>query len=91
MIGAITANSAFLNDNATALQWYQQKWRRSGKAALRLGQIFDKCIPSAGIFRDYGESVPCYKKARELGMTLGTTPDGTPLIGGFGRPGPKSR
>ncbi len=91
MIGAITANSAYLNDNATALQWYQQTWRRSGKAALRLGQIFDKGIPRAGIFRDYGESVPCYKKARELGMTLGTTPDGTPLIGDCGRPGLKSR
>ena len=42
MIGAITAKGAFLNDNATALQWYQQEWRRSGKAAFRLGQIFDK-------------------------------------------------
>ena len=91
MIGAITANSACLNDNATALQWYQQKWRRSGKAALRLGQIFDKCISSAGIFRDYGESVPWYKKARELGMTFGSIPDGTPLIEDFGRPGSKSR
>jgi hypothetical protein len=66
MIGAITANSAFLNDNATALQWYQQEWRRSGKAALRLGQIFDKCIPSAGIFRDYGESVPWYIPLRSM-------------------------
>ena len=40
----------------------------SGKAAKRLGEIFDKGVP--GVSRDYAESLQWYEAARQLGETV---------------------
>jgi hypothetical protein len=40
----------------------------SGKAAKRLGEIYDKGIP--GVSRDYAESLQWYETARQLGETI---------------------
>jgi hypothetical protein len=42
----------------------------SGKAAKRLGEIFDKGVP--GVPRDYAESLQWYETARQLGETVET-------------------
>ena len=42
----------------------------NGKAAKRLGEIYDKGI--AGVSRDYAESLQWYETARKLGETVET-------------------
>jgi TPR repeat protein len=42
----------------------------NGKAAKRLGDIYDRGIP--GVPRDYQESLTWYQKARDLGETVET-------------------
>jgi hypothetical protein len=51
----------------------------SGKAAKRLGEIFDKGVP--GVSRDYAESLQWYETARQLGETVETAGSrGVPII-----------
>jgi serine/threonine-protein kinase len=59
------------SDAKGAVRLYRQAARKgSGKAAKRLGEIFDKGL--AEISRDYQESLSWYEKARELGETVET-------------------
>jgi serine/threonine-protein kinase len=54
-----------------AIRIYRRAARAgSGKAAKRLGEIFDRGVP--GIPRDYAESLQWYETARQLGETVET-------------------
>jgi serine/threonine-protein kinase len=54
-----------------AIRIYRRAARAgSGKAAKRLGEIFDK--GSGGVSRDYAESLQWYETARQLGETVET-------------------
>jgi serine/threonine-protein kinase len=54
-----------------AIRIYRRAARAgSGKAAKRLGEIFDKGAP--GVSRDYAESLQWYETARQLGETVET-------------------
>ena len=54
---------------ADAIRIYRRAARAgSGKAAKRLGEIYDKGI--AGVSRDYAESLQWYETARGLGETV---------------------
>jgi eukaryotic-like serine/threonine-protein kinase len=54
-----------------AIRVYRRAARAgSGKAAKRLGEIFDKGAP--GVSRDYAESLQWYETARQLGETIET-------------------
>ncbi len=54
-----------------AIRIYRRAARAgSGKAAKRLGEIYDKGAP--GISRDYAESLQWYETARQLGETVET-------------------
>ena len=57
------------SDPTAALRIYRRAARDgSGKAAKRLGELFDKGAP--GVARDYQEALSWYSKARELGETV---------------------
>jgi serine/threonine-protein kinase len=59
------------SDAKAAVRLYRQAARKgSGKAAKRLGEIFDKGL--AGISRDYQESLQWYELARRLGEDVET-------------------
>jgi serine/threonine-protein kinase len=59
------------SDANGAIRLYRRAARAgSGKAAKRLGEIYDKGI--AGISRDYAESLQWYETARKLGETVET-------------------
>ena len=52
-----------------AIRIYRRAARAgSGKAAKRLGEIYDKGVPGVG--RDYAESLQWYETARQLGETV---------------------
>ena len=52
-----------------AIRVYRRAARAgSGKAAKRLGEIYDKGVP--GVSRDYAESLQWYESARQLGETI---------------------
>jgi serine/threonine protein kinase len=52
-----------------AIRVYRRAARAgSGKAAKRLGEIYDKGVP--GVSRDYAESLQWYETARQLGETI---------------------
>jgi len=52
-----------------AIRLYRRAARGgSGKAAKRLGEIYDKGVP--GVSRDYAESLQWYETARQLGETI---------------------
>lgn len=52
-----------------AIRLYRRAARGgNGKAAKRLGEIYDKGIP--GVSRDYAESLQWYETARQLGETI---------------------
>jgi serine/threonine-protein kinase len=54
-----------------AIRIYRRAARAgSGKAAKRLGEIFDRGVP--GVPRDYAESLQWYETARQLGETVET-------------------
>ena len=54
-----------------AIRVYRRAARAgSGKAAKRLGEIYDKGV--AGVSRDYAESLQWYETARQLGETVET-------------------
>jgi serine/threonine-protein kinase len=54
---------------ADAVRIYRRAARAGhGKAAKRLGDIFDRGVP--GVSRDYAESLQWYQTARELGETV---------------------
>ena len=54
---------------ADAIRIYRRAARAgSGKAAKRLGEIYDKGVP--GVSRDYAESLQWYETARQLGETV---------------------
>ena len=54
-----------------AIRIYRRAARAgSGKAAKRLGEIYDKGVP--GVSRDYAESLQWYETARQLGETVET-------------------
>jgi len=54
-----------------AIRVYRRAARAgSGKAAKRLGEIFDRGVP--GVPRDYAESLQWYETARQLGETVET-------------------
>ncbi len=56
---------------ADAIRIYRRAARAgSGKAAKRLGEIYDKGV--AGVSRDYAESLQWYETARQLGETVET-------------------
>lgn len=57
---------------ADAVRVYRRAARSgSGKAARRLGEIYEKGIP--GVSRDYAESLSWYEKARQLGEAVDTS------------------
>lgn len=57
------------SDPNGAIRIYRRAARDGdGKAAKRLGEIFDKGIP--GVTRNYEEALSWYSKARELGETI---------------------
>ena len=57
------------SDPNAAIRIYRRAARDgSGKAAKRLGELFDKGAP--GVTRDYQEALTWYSKARELGETV---------------------
>ncbi|MCC6212044.1 MAG: protein kinase [Burkholderiales bacterium] len=59
------------SDPKAAVKIYRSLARKgNGKAAKRLGEIYDKGI--AGIPRDYAESLQWYETARKLGETIET-------------------
>ena len=59
------------SDPRGALRIYRSLARHgNGKAAKRLGDIYDRGIP--GVPRDYQESLSWYQKARDLGETIET-------------------
>jgi serine/threonine-protein kinase len=63
------AQSMEASDPSGAIRIYRRAARDgSGKAAKRLGELFDKGAP--GVTRDYQESLSWYSKARELGETV---------------------
>jgi serine/threonine-protein kinase len=52
-----------------AIRVYRRAARAgNGKAAKRLGEIYDKGVP--GVSRDYAESLQWYETARQLGETI---------------------
>ena len=52
-----------------AIRIYRRAARAgNGKAAKRLGEIYDKGVP--GVSRDYAESLQWYETARQLGETI---------------------
>ena len=54
---------------AEAVRTYTRAARSgSGKAAKRLGEIYDKGVP--GVSRDYAESLKWYNTARALGEEI---------------------
>ena len=54
---------------ADAIRIYRRAARAgNGKAAKRLGEIYDKGVP--GVSRDYAESLQWYETARQLGETV---------------------
>jgi serine/threonine-protein kinase len=54
-----------------AIRIYRRAARAgSGKAAKRLGEIYDRGVP--GVSRDYAESLQWYETARQLGETVET-------------------
>jgi TPR repeat protein len=54
-----------------AIRLYRRAARAgSGKAAKRLGEIYDRGVP--GVSRDYAESLQWYETARQLGETIET-------------------
>ena len=54
-----------------AIRVYRRAARAgSGKAAKRLGEIYDRGVP--GVTRDYAESLQWYETARQLGETVET-------------------
>jgi len=56
---------------AEAIRIYRRAARAgSGKAAKRLGEIYDRGVP--GVSRDYAESLQWYETARQLGETVET-------------------
>ena len=56
---------------ADAVRIYRRAARAGhGKAAKRLGDIFDRGVP--GVSRDYAESLQWYQTARDLGETVET-------------------
>jgi serine/threonine-protein kinase len=58
-------------DAKGAIRIYRRAARAgSGKAAKRLGEIFDRGVP--GVSRDYAESLQWYETARQLGETVET-------------------
>ena len=58
-------------DAKGAIRLYRRAARAgSGKAAKRLGEIFDRGVP--GVSRDYAESLQWYETARQLGETVET-------------------
>ncbi len=58
-------------DAAGAIRIYRRAARAgSGKAAKRLGEIYDRGVP--GVSRDYAESLQWYETARQLGETVET-------------------
>lgn len=74
-----------------AIRIYRRAARAgSGKAALRLGEIFDKGAP--GVSRDYAESLQWYETARQLGEQVETAKarggDGTPIVVAVPKPAP---
>jgi serine/threonine-protein kinase len=63
------AQSMEASDPSGAIRLYRRAARDgSGRAAKRLGELFDKGAP--GVTRDYQESLSWYEKARELGETI---------------------
>jgi serine/threonine-protein kinase len=57
------------SDIKAAVRIYRRAARDgNGKAAKRLGELYDKGVP--GVDRDYQESLSWYEKARELGETI---------------------
>jgi TPR repeat protein len=57
------------SDARGAVKIYRSLARNgNGKAAKRLGEIYDKGI--AGVSRDYAESLQWYETARKLGETV---------------------
>ena len=57
------------SDAKAAVRIYRRAARDgNGKAAKRLGELFDKGAP--GVDRDYQEALSWYEKARELGETV---------------------
>jgi len=62
-------------DAKGAIRIYRRAARAgSGKAAKRLGEIFDRGVP--GVSRDYAESLQWYETARQLGERVETAGDG---------------
>ena len=58
-------------DAKGAIRLYRRAARAgSGKAAKRLGEIYDRGVP--GVSRDYAESLQWYETARQLGETIET-------------------
>jgi TPR repeat protein len=58
-------------DPKGAVKIYRSLARKgNGKAATRLGAIYDRGIP--GVPRDYQESLSWYQRARDLGETIET-------------------
>jgi outer membrane biosynthesis protein TonB len=58
-------------DAKSAIRLYRRAARAgSGKAAKRLGEIYDRGVP--GVPRDYAESLQWYETARQLGETVET-------------------
>jgi serine/threonine-protein kinase len=54
---------------AQAIRVYRRAARAgSGKAAKRLGEIYDRGVP--GVSRDYAESLQWYETARQLGEKI---------------------
>ena len=65
------AQSMESSDPRGAVKIYRSLARNgNGKAAKRLGEIYDKGI--AGVSRDYAESLQWYETARKLGETVET-------------------
>jgi chemotaxis protein histidine kinase CheA len=59
-------------DARGAIRIYRRAARAgSGKAAKRLGEIYDRGVP--GVPRDYAESLQWYEAARQLGETVETS------------------
>jgi len=74
-------------DAASAIRIYRRAARAgSGKAAARLGEIYDRGVP--GVSRDYAESLQWYETARQLGEKVET--EGGRLVW-RPRPEPESR
>jgi serine/threonine-protein kinase len=69
----ILYQQALADENAGKIKDAIRIYRRAarggnGKAAKRLGEIYDKGVP--GVSRDYAESLQWYETARQLGETV---------------------